>query len=226
MATTVHDPPKSGTDQKHPALTTTGNGNRGGVLPGGGNLREVKRYSPPPASTGIWVGIAAIAMTFAAFTSALIVRKGSSNDWQPFTLPIILYLNSVLLLASSVTLEVGRRRVAAFMAGVKAQRANPARWLYVTLTLGVFFVAGQYAAWKQLRAQGVFLATNPSSSFFYLLTAVHALHVLGGLAGLLLVIGRLRSCVLRRSTLDIASRYWHFMDVLWFYLLLLLWMTL
>jgi cytochrome c oxidase subunit 3 len=165
-------------------------------------------------------------MTFAAFTSALIVRKGSSNDWQPFTLPIILYLNSVLLLASSVTLEVGRRRVAAFMAGVKTQRANPARWLYITLTLGVFFVAGQYAAWKQLRAQGVFLATNPSSSFFYLLTAVHALHVLGGLAGLLLVIGRLRSCVLRRSTLDIASRYWHFMDVLWFYLLLLLWMTL
>ena len=109
---------------------------------------------------------------------------------------------------------------------MKTHLARPARWLYVTLTLGVFFVAGQYAAWKQLRAQGVFLATNPSSSFFYLLTAVHALHVLGGLAGLLLVIGRLRSCVLRRSTLDIASRYWHFMDVLWLYLLLLLWMAL
>ena len=172
MATTVHDPPKSGSDQKHPALTTTGDGNRGGFLPVDGNLREVKHYSPPPGSTGIWVGIAAIAMTFAAFTSALIVRKGSSNDWQPFTLPIILYLNSVLLLASSVTLEVGRRRVAAFMAGVKTHRARPARWLYATLTLGIFFVAGQYAAWKQLRAQRVFLATNPSSSFFYLLTAV------------------------------------------------------
>ena len=226
MATTVHDPPKSGIDQKHPALTATGDGKRGGFLPVDGNLREVKHYSPPPASTGIWVGIAAIAMTFAAFTSALIVRKGSSNDWQPFTLPIILYLNSVLLLASSVTLEVGRGRVAAFMAGVKTHRARPARWLYATLTLGIFFVAGQYAAWKQLRAQGMFLATNPSSSFFYLLTATHALHVLGGLGGLIYVIRKLGKSVLRRNQLDAASRYWHFMGILWLYLLLLLWMKL
>lgn len=226
MATTVHDPPKSGIEQKPPGLTSRGNGNRGDFLPGDGDLRAVKHYSPPPASTGIWVGIAAITMTFAAFTSALIVRKGSSNDWRPFTLPAILYLNSVVLLASSVTLEVGRRRVAAFMARVKTHHASPAHWLYITLSLGIFFVAGQYAAWRQLRAQGLFLATNPSSSFFYLLTALHALHVLGGLAGLILVIRRVRSCVLRRSTLDIASRYWHFMDVLWLYLLLLLWINL
>ena len=226
MATTVHGPPKSGIDKEPPGLTTAGNGNGGNLIPAEGDLRALKTYSPPPASTGIWVGIAAIGMTFAAFTSALIVRKGSSNDWQPFTLPAVLYLNTVVLLASSVSLEIGRRRVAAFMAGLKTHHATPARWLYITLSLGLIFVAGQYMAWTQLRSQGLFLATNPSSSFFYLLTALHALHVLGGLAGLILVIRRLRSCVLRRSTLDIASRYWHFMDVLWLYLLLLLWINL
>jgi len=77
-------------------------------------------------------------------------------------------------------------------------------------------------AWRQLSAQGVYLATNPSSSFFYVLTAAHALHVLGGLGGLVYVIARLRRSILRRSTLDAASRYWHFMDLLWLYLLLLL----
>ena len=87
------------------------------------------------------------------------------------------------------------------------------------------FVAGQYVAWLQLKAQGLYLATNPSSSFFYLFTALHALHVLGGLAGLLLVIWRLSRPVpaLRISTLSTVSYYWHFMGVLWIYLLLLLW---
>ena len=74
--------------------------------------------------------------------------------------------------------------------------------------------------------QGVFLATNPSSSFFYVLTAAHALHLLGGLGGIAYVIRKLGKSVLRRSTLDATARYWHFMDVLWVYLLLLLWMKL
>jgi heme/copper-type cytochrome/quinol oxidase subunit 3 len=101
---------------------------------------------------------------------------------------------------------------------------NPARWLYITLLLGLFFVAGQYAAWQQLRAQGIYLATNPSSSFFYLLTVVHAIHVLGGLGGLVYVIRKLRKSALRRSQLVATARYWHFMGILWVYLLSLLWM--
>jgi cytochrome c oxidase subunit 3 len=165
-------------------------------------------------------------MMFAALTSALFVRKGASLDWRHFTLPSILYFNTILLLASSATLEVARRRVAIFMGSLKSQAENPARWLYITLFLGMLFVAGQYVAWLQLSAQGVFLATNPSSSFFYVLTAIHALHVLGGLSGIIYVIRRLSQAALRRSTLDATSRYWHFMDVLWVYLLLLLWMKL
>jgi len=144
-------------------------------------------------------------------------------DWRHLALPSILYWNTAVLLASSVTLEIARRRIAAFMGGLKTQVANPARWLYASLGLGLLFVAGQYMAWQQLSSQGLYLATNPSSSFFYVLTAAHALHVLGGLGGLTLAIHRLRNSVLKRTTLDIVSRYWHFMDVLWIYLLLLLW---
>ncbi len=112
------------------------------------------------------------------------------------------------------------------MGGLKNQVENPARWLYITLFLGLLFVAGQYVAWRQLSAQGLYLATNPSSSFFYVLTATHALHVLGGLSGLIYVIRKLSKSSLRRSTLDATARYWHFMDVLWLYLLLVLWMKL
>jgi cytochrome c oxidase subunit 3 len=222
MATTVPEPPKI----DHDRLADdghTGNGDWRNLVPAGGGPRVAQEYSPPPSSTAIWVVLFAITMMFAAFSSALIVRK-ASQDWQGFTLPAILYLNALLLFASSATLEVARRRIATFMGGLRTQSEHPARWLYITLFLGLLFVAGQYIAWRQLRAQGLYLATNPSSSFFYLLTATHALHIFGGLVGLLYVIRKLGNSTLRRSTLVATARYWHFMDVLWIYLLLLLWM--
>jgi cytochrome c oxidase subunit 3 len=225
MATTVHEPPQID-PHRLPDQGHSGNFGWRNLVPADGDLRVALDYSPPPSSTGIWVVLFAITMMFAAFTSALIVRKGSSLDWQTFTLPSILYFNTLLLLASSVTLEVSRRRVATFMGGLKSQVESPVRWLYITLFLGLLFVAGQYAAWSQLSAQGLYLATNPSSSFFYVLTATHALHVLGGLGGLIYVIRKLNKSALRRNTLDATARYWHFMDVLWLYLILLLWIKL
>ncbi len=222
MATIVPKPPKIDperlSDQGH-----SGNGGWRNLIPADGNLHTTQDYSPPPSSTAMWVVLFAITMMFAAFTSALIVRKGSSQDWQTFTLPSILYFNSLLLIASSITLEIARRRVVIFMGGLKSQVGSPARWLYITLFLGLLFVAGQYVAWSQLRAEGLYLATNPSSSFFYLLTVTHALHVLGGLGGLIYVIRELSKSSLRRSQLVATARYWHFMDILWLYLLLLLW---
>jgi cytochrome c oxidase subunit 3 len=77
-----------------------------------------------------------------------------------------------------------------------------------------------------LKTQGLYLATNPSSSFFYVLTAAHALHVVGGLGGLVRAIRKLSKSALRRSTLNATSYYWHFMGVLWLYLLFLLWIKL
>jgi cytochrome c oxidase subunit III len=224
MATTVPEPPKIN-EPRSPRRGNSGNGGFRNLVPNDGTSRAVQEYAPPPSKTGIWVALAAISMTFAAFTSALIVRQGAAMDWHHLTLPRILYFNTLVLLASSVTLQMSRREIAVFMGG-KHFELNPARWLYFTMLLGVVFVAGQYVAWMQLHSEGLYLATNPNSSFFYLLTSVHALHVLGGLVGLTYVMRKLRRVTLRRSTLDAFCNYWHFMGILWVYLLLLLWMKL
>src|ERR1700674_2754681 len=152
MATTVPEPPKI--EQERLPSQGSGNGGWRNLVPAGGDLRRVKNYSPPPASTGIWVGLAAITMTFAAFTSALIVRQGSALDWRHITLPPVLYLNSLMIVASSFTLEIARRRIAAFMGGLHEKAESPVRWLYITLFLGLLFVAGQTFAWVQLKSQG------------------------------------------------------------------------
>ena len=106
MATTVHEPPKIELPTACRARLRQRRLAKSGPA-GWRHAAASKDYSPPPASTGIWVGLAAITMTFAAFTSALIVRQGASPDWQHFTLPSVLYLNSLLIVASSMTLEIG-----------------------------------------------------------------------------------------------------------------------
>jgi len=223
MATTIHEPTKL--DARRLA-DYSGNGGGGNLVPAEGDLRALQDRPLEPAKTGIWVALAAITMSFAALTSALVVRQATGMDWQHITLPPILYLNTLVLLASSVTLEIARSRVAGYARGIESQMAVPMRWLALTLALGLLFVAGQYVAWLRLTSEGLFLATNPNSSFFYVFTGVHAVHVLGGLAGLAYVISKLKRSVLRRSTLEAASQYWHFMDILWLYLLLVLWIKL
>jgi cytochrome c oxidase subunit III len=224
MATTVHEPPRVISPEDRLTEGRQGGGGRN-LAPAGGSLRALQDDSSPASRTGIWVIMASITMTFLAFTSAMVVRQGSSLDWRHLELPRILYLNTVILLASSLTLEMARRRYRTALFAAE-QQAGTLRALYATLALGLLFIAGQYIAWLQLKAEGLYLATNPSSSFFYLLTAVHGLHVLGGLAGITYVISKLRRGALRRGTLSAASHYWHFMDLLWIYLLSVLWMKL
>jgi len=219
MATTVHEPPMI-TEQP-----TNGGGAPPAIPPLEERLRSVSDRQPEPARTGIWVALAAIAMSFAAFTSALIVRQGSpANDWQHILIPRILYFNTAILILSSLTLEIARRKTASFIRTQGATRGQAMAWLFATLGLGLAFVTGQYVAWLQLRSEGLYLSTNPNSSFFYLLTAVHAIHVLGGLGGLARVIRRLAPAtpILRKSTMDATSYYWHFMGILWIYLLCIL----
>jgi cytochrome c oxidase subunit III len=183
--------------------------------------RRVRQFESGVPSTGIWVGLSAITMTFAAFTSAMVVRQGSGNDWRHFSFPLILYFNTAVLVASSATLQIGRRRFA-LISDTSGAADSVLRALYGTLILGCTFVFGQYAAWQQLCSEGLYLATAPSSSFFYVFTVLHALHVIGGLVGLAYVIGKLHRGELRMNTLSAASQYWHFMGLLWLYLLLLL----
>jgi cytochrome c oxidase subunit III len=223
MATTIQ-PPEI---ERHDAPGRGGRGG-GGVNSNGptpGNPIALDQFLPEPSRTGIWVGLAAITMSFAAFTSALVVRQATANDWHPLTIPSVVFVNTAILLASSVTLQIARHRVADFAQGRIAERAASLLWLGATLGLGVTFVVGQYLAWRQLRAEGLYLASNPNSSFFYVLTAMHAVHVLGGLGGLARVIYLLHQpgLCLRRSTLDATSYYWHFMGVLWLYVLIVMW---
>ena len=226
MATTVPEPPKIDSPQaSKPFPTTHGGGGNGGLTPGDGDLRAVTDRPPEPARTGIWVALAAIAMSFAALTSALIVRQGSGDDWQRILIPRILYLNSAVLVLSSLTLEIARKKVASYIRLEGVTRSQAMRWIGATVALGLAFVAGQYVAWLQLRSEGLYLDTNPNSSFFYVLTAVHAIHVIGGLGGLLRVMYLLCAPVpiLRKSTMDATSYYWHFMGMLWIYLLFIVW---
>jgi cytochrome c oxidase subunit 3 len=227
MATTIQ-PPETKQKDPHPDNGKSGGGGVSNLGPTAGNLTMLDQFSPEPSRTGIWVGLAAITMSFAAFTSAVVVRQSTANDWHPLTIPAIVFLNTLLLLASSGTLEVARRRLRVFARGESADKNSPLLWLGATLGLGLLFVTGQYVAWCQLRAEGLYLASNPNSSFFYVLTAVHALHVLGGLAGLGRLIYLVRRPVfsLRRSTMDATSYYWHFMGVLWLYVLLVMWIKL
>ncbi len=213
------------TPAKPEAPASTGNIGRDGE-PGdggfGGERWDAHGWAVPARAyrTGMWMALVAIVMLFAAFTSAMVVRKGLSTDWISTKLPPILWLNTVVLLASSLTLELSRRSLAAGL----GERFTG--WLYATAGLGTAFLGGQLMAWRQLAARGVYLATNPSSSFFYLLTGAHGVHLLGGVIALFyLLIGARRIVLEPRKTtaVEVTAIYWHFMDGLWIYILLLLW---
>lgn len=227
MSSTFNEPLRIGqvVEADRELKQKSGGGGSTPATPGAGSLRSVEDRAGEPIRTGVWVGLATIAMMFAAFTSAAVVRKGSADDWQHIVLPSILYFNTAILVLSSITLEIARRKVLAYARGENASQIIPLAWLGSTLALGLIFVVGQFVAWSQLKAQGLYLATSPTSSFFYVMTVVHALHVAGGLGGLTRVILKTSGHVftLRRSTLDGTAYYWHFMGALWIYLLLLLW---
>ena len=186
---------------------------------------------PNVARTGVWVGIGAVVMSFAAYTSAMVVRQGSTPEWHHITLPPILYWNALVLVASSVTLELARQRIGGpfdrLGRGAETQAARNREWQFwyrITLALSAVFLAGQLLAWQRLAGEGVYLASSPSGSFFYVLTALHALHLLGGICALIYAWRCLRaddgpSPV---NVLAAAAVYWHFMAVLWVYLLVIL----
>jgi cytochrome c oxidase subunit 3 len=186
---------------------------------------------PNVARTGVWVGIGAVIMSFAAYTSAMVVRQGSTPEWHHFTLPPILYWNSLVLVASSVTLELARQRIGGPFdrlgrpAAVEATRSRAWQfWYRITVALSVGFLIGQSFAWRELAARGVYLASSPSGSFFYVLTALHAVHLLGGIGALLYAWRCLRTDDGPRpvNVLAAVAVYWHFMAALWVYLLVIL----
>jgi cytochrome c oxidase subunit 3 len=197
----------------------SGDGGDGGDSGGSGDSYGATRVPQRAYVTGMFIALAGILMFFMAFVSAYIVRKGMPNSaWIPLQVPRILWLNTLVLIASSITLGRAHNRF-------KAQDEEGFRhWWATTTFLGVLFVAGQIIAWRQLAAQGIFLATNPSSSFFYVFTGAHGAHLLGGILALLYVQFRATRKVARGTAIEVVSMYWHFMDGLWVFLFLLLYL--
>ena len=201
----IHGPPPP------PVEGGWGGGGGGGGSDGRGAFRRA-------SFTGLYVLLAASTMLFAAFTSAMVVRRGLSDDWVSMPKPGILLVNTGVLLASSLALELARR---ALKSGGRA-RFNG--WWTAGTALGMLFLAGQAIAWNQLSAGGVFISTNPSSSFFYVLTVAHAVHLLGGVSALFYVdVQALRLSLgpAKRTAIDISAIFWHFLDGLWLFLMVL-----
>lgn len=226
-------------------------GKRGGVPPsfGGGDDGRPGRGLPDyptrlrRARLGLLVALTPVLMLFVSFTSAYVVRQGLPSldprtnqlvhDWIPVKLPALLWVNTLVLLLSSVGMELARRQTKSAAAAVTTEQAGPVAvsaaakmpWLTMTIALGLLFLLGQWMAWKQLATSGFYVATTPSSSFVYLLTGAHAVHLMGGVVALLVagLFVLLRRPVTTRSiVVDVAGWYWHFMAALWVYILCLL----
>jgi cytochrome c oxidase subunit 3 len=185
---------------------------------GDGDGSDGRGASRRASFTGLYVLLAGSTMVFAAFTSALVVRRGLSDDWTSMPKPAILWANTVVLLASSFALQMARR---ALKSGVRTKFNY---WWSAGTALGVLFLVGQALAWKQLKDAGIFISSNPSSSFFYVLTACHAFHLLGGVSALIYVdVQALRLSLgpAKRTAIDISAIFWHFLDGIWVYLMVL-----
>ncbi len=161
--------------------------------------------SPRTGLLGMWFAMAAILMLFTGLTSAYVVRRGLDPQWQAIHMPALGWVGAAVLLISSIMLEIGRRSL-----------LLAARWFLSTWMLGMLFLICQLIVWRQLATAGLYLSTNSHSSFFYLLSALHGLHLLGGLAALTWLLWKPG-----RSTAVLAL-YWHFMGGLWIYLLVIL----
>lgn len=216
MASTVLAPPKPEFPRHaSPPPSNSGPGGSGGDPP-----HSSRPVIPIDVSlAGVWVGVASITMFFAALTSALWMREAWRRSPLPAGIPRILYADTLILIASSLTIELARHSL----------RRDQARgftvWLYITTALGLTFVTGQLLAWRDLAAQGVFLSSNAGSAFFFVITAAHGLHLLGGIIALLALtfsVPKILFSARGRVAVDATTVYWHFMDALWLYILVLL----
>jgi len=204
-----------------PTLTHSDLGAPPPIIPdrptGGGGENDRNRGGGARSYGASMIGIAVLmcasVMTFASFVSAMVVRRGlNSSDWHRLPLPTVLWWNTAVLILSSVALDMARRRL-------RRNRRREFNWLWTAGTaMGTWFLIGQILAWRQLAEQGFYLAGNPGSAFFYVLTWAHAAHVVGAL----MAVGYVEVRAVRfqllpntRTWVDVSALFWHFLDVLW-----------
>ncbi len=182
-----------------------------GELPGTGALAQ------PPARVGLWVFIAVASALLTLFVSAYLMRMHMSADWRSVPLPRILWFNTLLLALSSAALHLAQ------LSAKHGDIAGVRLGLLAGGLAALGFLAGQYLAWSGVMEEGFGAATNPASSFFYLITAVHGLHLAGGLVALARAALRsARGGAALRLSIELCATYWHFLLIAWLVLFALL----
>lgn len=185
---------------------------------GGDDGQPEPERTPPPEGyrIGLWLVLTSVTMLFLALTSAYIFNRAHR---QPINTPAALWVSTGIILISSVTMELARR-------ALRRRRAQRFKlWMGLTALLGLCFLASQLVAWQQLVAAGFYLRRNFHSYYAYLFTALHGIHLLGGLTALLVVTLRPQrkwTVVRKRVATDVTALFWHFLGGLWLYLFVLL----
>ena len=209
-----------------------GNRNRGGG--GGGNDGGDSRNNDSHNDTdsvpqdkfriGMWFLLMVVLMTFGGLISAyIVIATNKELEWKPFDLPAQVWISTVLILLSSLTFQFSNHAIKS------ARQIIAKKWLLTTTVLGAMFISSQILSWFGLVRQGIYMASNPYAGFFYVLTAVHALHILGGVLVLGYILLRTWNItfsddelIKRQSVSKAVGLYWHFMDGLWIVLFILL----
>jgi len=181
-------------------------------------IENKKRKGINPQKFALWLGMASIIMMFTGWTSAYIVKHAAGN-WLEFGLPNMFYISAAVIVLSSVALHTS------FIAYKRQNESLYKSMLVMAFVLGILFIVFQSIGWNQLFAMGVDFKGNVAGSFTYLITGAHAVHVLGGIATLVVAMIhafslRFRYTEQRKNRFELVLHYWHFVGVLWIYLLL------
>jgi cytochrome c oxidase subunit 3 len=203
-------------------------GGGGGGNDGGDHLNNDHPYSdsPTPDKSRIVTIflLIAVVMTFSGLIGAyVVIATNNVAEWKPFHLPLPIWLSTALIIASSITYHCGK----AALDGDLQEKAR--KWFVATAVLGGMFISSQLLVWLLLVREGVYMSGNPYGGFFYMLTALHAVHVLGGVVALGSILlrswqGTMNSHELtyRRNLARSVGWYWHFMGILWVSIFMLL----
>ncbi len=181
-------------------------------------MLDNRRNKIHPHKFTLWVGIGSILMMFAGLTSAYIVKRNQAN-WVTFNLPVAFWYSTAVIIASSFTLWMSLK---AFKDRAMARYRS---LMAVTLGLGIFFILLQVLGFSQLWQKGITLQANVSYSFLYVIVGLHAAHVIGGVVALIIMSLKAFSTKIRSYSqvpVELVSTYWHFVDILWIYLLVFL----
>jgi len=187
---------------------------------------KIKEIRIHPLRFTLWAGIACLIMMFAALTSAYIVRKGAGN-WVEFKMPFNFFISAIVMMLSSLSIHW------AYLSFKRDKLFAYRLALGVTFILSLAFLFSQYLGWQKLEEYGIYLSGNPSGSFVYVISYLHFAHALGGI--IFIIIAFIRSLLVFRNPaifliyrtdsnksirIELLATYWHFVDVLWLYLLI------